>query len=98
MPTLQPTGGSKPETSADAEKYQTTTEGDNAPVSDFYRTHVPRVTGWSIQRKKTRARQEQGHEALRQICDLVIKWKECKVSQNEAMYGTHISCQVKWRA
>jgi hypothetical protein len=42
-PTSQPSGGIS-ETTADAETKETITEEDEAPVSDFYCSHIPRVT------------------------------------------------------
>ena len=47
-PTLQPTGGIMPETAADAEKKPTITDKDGVAVSNFYRSHVPRVIEWSF--------------------------------------------------
>ena len=44
-PIPQPTGGSIPETTADATNEQPTTEGGEAPVSIFYCSHLPHVTG-----------------------------------------------------
>ena len=41
--TIHPSGGS-PETTADAENNEIDTEEDEAPVSNFYCSHVPRVT------------------------------------------------------
>ncbi|KAF9779728.1 hypothetical protein BJ322DRAFT_1086105 [Thelephora terrestris] len=43
-PTPEPTGGFIPETTADAENDQHITEEEEAPVSDFYRSHIPHVT------------------------------------------------------
>lgn len=40
---LQPSGGIS-ETTADADENKTTTEEDKAPVSNFYRSHIPHVT------------------------------------------------------
>jgi len=48
LPTLQPSGGMTSETTADAEKTQSTTEEDEAPVSNFYRSHILRVIEWSF--------------------------------------------------
>ena len=45
-PTPQPSGGIS-ETTADAEKNQTTLEEDKIPVSSFYCSHVPHVIEWS---------------------------------------------------
>ena len=42
-PTTQPTGGLS-ETAADAEQDRTITEEGESPVSDFYCSHIPRVT------------------------------------------------------
>jgi len=42
-PTTYPSGGLS-ETTADAENDQISTEEDAAPVSNFYCSHVPRVT------------------------------------------------------
>ena len=44
LPTLQPSRGVISETTADAETIQTTTEEDKVPVSNFYCSHIPRVT------------------------------------------------------
>lgn len=41
--TLQPTGGVTPETAANANQANTTTEAERVPVSHFYRSPVPRV-------------------------------------------------------
>ena len=41
----QATGGSIPETTADATNEQPTTEGEEAPVSSYYCSHPPHVTG-----------------------------------------------------
>lgn len=48
LPTPQPTGGLTPEITADAETDETFTEEQEAPVSNFYRPHIPRVTDWSF--------------------------------------------------
>jgi hypothetical protein len=47
-PTQQPSGGIISETTADAERTQTITEEDKVPVSNFYRSHIPRVIEWSF--------------------------------------------------
>ena len=46
--TPPPTGGLIPETAADAKEQQQITEGEEAPVSNFYRSNIPRVTHWSF--------------------------------------------------
>ena len=48
LPTPQPTGGMISETTADAEKTQSTTEEDKVPVSSFYCSHILRVIEWSF--------------------------------------------------
>ena len=47
LQTPQPSGGIS-ETTADAEKTQSTTEEDKVPVSSFYCSHIPRVIEWSF--------------------------------------------------
>jgi len=43
LPTASPSGG-LPETTADAKNDQTITDEDSAPVSNFYCSHIHRVT------------------------------------------------------
>ena len=53
QPITQPTGG-RPETTADAEQDQPLTEEEEAPVSDFYCSPVPRVNHCSFDVRKPR--------------------------------------------
>ena len=48
LPIPQPTGGTIPETTADAEINNSITEEQEAPVSNFYRSRAPRVTDCSF--------------------------------------------------
>ena len=48
LPVPQPTGGTIPETTADAELNNNGTEEQEAPVSNFYRSRAPRVTDCSF--------------------------------------------------
>ena len=43
-PTSQPTGGTIPETTTDANATEINTEEEKIPVSHFYRSHIPHVT------------------------------------------------------
>ena len=52
-PATYPSGGS-PEAAADAEKTHQITEDDTAPVSNFYCSHIPHVTGGSFRRQTTK--------------------------------------------
>jgi len=47
QPTLQPSGGTS-EATADADQTKHVTEEDRATVSNFYCSHIPRVTEWSF--------------------------------------------------
>lgn len=87
LPAPQPTGGIIPEASADAEKMQTITEGNGAPVSEFYRPHTPHATEWSIRHqtsRRTRRPNGQGknrwgrkiqQEEAQELVDFVKGWK-----------------------
>ena len=46
--TLQPSGRTKSETTANAEPTQTISEEDKITVSNFYCSHIPHVTEWSF--------------------------------------------------
>jgi len=63
--TAQPTGGT-PETTADAEQNQTTTEDDEIPVSNFYCSPVPHVTDrlFDVRHPEPGAPVAKGHHAL----------------------------------
>jgi hypothetical protein len=54
-PTPQPSGWLS-ETSAGAEQSYPTTEEEEAPVSGFYRPHIPRVVEWSFSVLNVRGR------------------------------------------
>ena len=93
-PPVQPTGKVIPETTADAETNKKNTEGDK-PVSEFYRSHVPRVTQWSIQGRKrdkaaVRSWERQNYQQLR---EWVKRWKGLKSlpSRNQALHCKHMS-------
>ena len=85
--TLKPTGGLVPETTADAENNNTLTEEEERVVSDFYRSHLPRITELLIRRQKRRKpraphRKEKNRDGrkkeqcdARELRHLVQQWK-----------------------
>jgi hypothetical protein len=106
-PTPEPTGGLIPETTADAEINQPITEEEEeAPVSDFYRSHIPHVTDWSFRHRKQRCKRtrlpngegvprngrkrEQGDFHI--LCAFVRVWKNLTTTPTnaEAMTGEYI--------
>ena len=76
----QPTGGFTPETSANAETNQTPTEVDEAQVSDFYHSHLPRVAECLIRRQEPRPATDRpwrllARADLNKILELVREWE-----------------------
>jgi hypothetical protein len=73
-----------PETTADAVENQTANEGDEAQVIDFYHSHVPHVTEWSLRRqesgqgkrsKRLRIGQTLAQKDYQEFRSLVKQWK-----------------------
>ena len=100
-PTLKPTRRLIPETTADADTNNTLTEEEESVVSDFYRSHLPRVTELLVRRqKRKRPRLEPKKEKNRdgrkkEQCDIrelrrfVQRWKGLTElpSRNQAVAG-----------
>ena len=85
-PTLKPTGRFIPETTTDADTNNTLTEEESV-VSDFYRSHLPRVTESSVRRqereeprlpggkRKVREGRKQEQRDILELRQLVKRWK-----------------------
>ena len=66
QPFTNPSGGSS-EATADAETHQTFTEESVAPVSNFYCSHVPRVTESVFDVGRSGASHPQGSRSVRRL-------------------------------
>ena len=103
-PTLKPTGGLIPETTAGVDTNKTITEEEEGVVSDFYRSHLPRVTELLIRRQKRKRprlppKKEQNRNGrkkeqcdVRELQRLVQRWKGLAKlpSRNEAVARKNI--------
>ena len=89
-PAMQPTGELISESTADPKTDRRIKEGDK-PVSSFYRSRVPHLTRWSIQKSKRRHQQEQENE--KELCDLVMRWKGLtnRPTKTETLACKHMS-------
>ena len=86
-PRLKPTGGLIPESTADADTDEKITEEEESVVSDFYRSHLPRVTDSSIRRqereeprlpggkRKVRGGRKQEQCDILELRQIVKRWK-----------------------
>ena len=109
LPTLEPSGGLIPETTADAENNKTTKEEAEVPVSSFYRSQILHVIDW-LPRRQARGKAERlrGEGKFRpgriveqddkgKLCGLVKRWKslEAEPSTAVALEGRYTPCELK---